>query len=84
MVSFLKTGDWFQESGVKPVAKFIPPRRLNCVINIIFWSLFTLIPFSYLAFTVLMSGNLLHIILLVIPLGLRKYYIQYRYLKCQM
>jgi len=70
MVSFLKTGDWFQESGVKPVAKFIPPRRLNCVINIIFWSLFTLIPFSYLAFTVLMSGNLLHIILLVIPLGL--------------
>lgn len=73
MVSLMNTGDWFKESGVKRVEKFVPPVNYCCLINMIFWSLFTLIPFSYLTFNVLMSGNLFYIALLVIPLALRKF-----------
>ncbi|XP_015377754.1 PREDICTED: 1-acyl-sn-glycerol-3-phosphate acyltransferase delta-like, partial [Diuraphis noxia] len=32
MVSFFNTGDWFKESGVKPVEKFVPPYRYYCVL----------------------------------------------------
>lgn len=74
MVSFFNTGDWFKESGVKPLEKFVPPRRYYCVLNMIFWTLVTLIPFFYVAFNVLLSGNLLHITLLSAPFGLRKFY----------
>jgi len=73
MVSFLKTGDWFKESGVEPLEKFIPPHRYYCVLNIAFWILFTLIPFFYFSFIILMSGNLLYIVLFFAPLGLRKF-----------
>lgn len=72
MVSFLNTGDWFEESGVEPLEKFIPPRRYYCVLNMAFWMLFTLTAFFYFAFDVLMSGSFLRIALFFAPLGLRK------------
>lgn len=73
MVSFVDTGDWFKTSGVKPLEKFITPRGYASLLNIIFWSLFTLIPLLYLSFKILISGNLIHMALLVAPLYLRKY-----------
>lgn len=76
MVSFFNTGDWFKESGVKPVEKFVPPYRYYCLLNMVFWSILILVPFFYLAFNIFTSGNLLHILFLVIPLGLRKFNIQ--------
>lgn len=76
MVSFFETGDWFKKSGVKPVEKFFPPYRYNCLINMVFWSVLILALFFYFAFNILISGNLLHVILLVVPIGLRKFKIQ--------
>lgn len=73
MVSFFKTGDWFKESGVKPLEKFIAPYRYNCVLNIVFWSIIILVPFFYCAFNILTSGNIFHILLFIVPLGLRAY-----------
>jgi len=70
MVSFLNTGDWFKESGVKPLEKFVPPYRYYSLLNIVFWSILILTPFFYFTFNVLISGNLLQILLLVVPLGL--------------
>lgn len=72
MVSFVNTGDWFKENDVKPLEVYVPPYRYGCVVNIIFWSLVTLIPLFYLAFKILISGNIFHIILFLIPFGLRK------------
>lgn len=76
MVSFVNTGDWFKENDVKPLEKFIPPHSYNCVLNIVFWSLFTLIPFFYFTYKILISGNLFHIILLAIPIVLSKFFFQ--------
>lgn len=73
MVSFLKTGDWFKENGIKSVEEIYPPNRYYCVLNMAFWSLLTLISFFYLGFKILISGNLLHIALFLIPIGLRKF-----------
>ncbi|XP_050053412.1 1-acyl-sn-glycerol-3-phosphate acyltransferase delta-like isoform X2 [Aphis gossypii] len=70
MVSFFNTGDWFKESGVKPLEKFVPPLRYYSLINIILWSILILVPFFYFTFNVLISGNLLHILMLMVPLGL--------------
>jgi hypothetical protein len=75
MVSFFNTGDWFKESGVKPVEKFVPPNRYYSLLNIVFWSILILTPFFYFTFNILISGNLLHILLLVVPIGLRKFII---------
>jgi len=76
MVSFFNTGDWFKESGVKPVEKFVPPYRYYCLLNMIFWSILVLVPFFYLAFNIFISGNILHILLLLVPIGLREFNIQ--------
>lgn len=76
MVSFLNTGDWFKESGVKPVEKYVPPRNYFSVINMVFWSLFTLVPFFYLAFNILISGNLNHMALFTLPVFLREFIIK--------
>lgn len=70
MVSFFNTGDWFKESGVTPVEKFVPPHSYYCLLNMIFWSILVLVPFFYLAFSIFISGNILHILLLVVPIGL--------------
>lgn len=77
MVSFVNTGDWFKESGVKPLEKCIPPYSYNCVLNILFWALFTLIPAIYFSYKILISGNLFHIILLTIPTVLGKFSFTY-------
>lgn len=73
MVSFMNTGDWFKESGVKPVEKYVPPRRYSCVINMVFWSLFSLLLFFYLAFNILISGNLVYIVLFTLSIFLREF-----------
>jgi len=73
MVSFVNTGDWFKESGVEPLEKFVPPRRYYCLLNVIGFSLVTLIPFFYLASKILISGNLIYISLLALPIVLREF-----------
>lgn len=70
MVSFVNTGDWFKESGVEPLEKFVSPRRYYCLLNVIGFSLITLIPFFYLASKILISGNLIYISLLALPIVL--------------
>ncbi|VVC31726.1 Acyltransferase, C-terminal domain,Phospholipid/glycerol acyltransferase [Cinara cedri] len=70
MVSYVNTGDWFKENDVKPLEKFITPRSYMSLLNIIFWSLVTFLPFLYLSFKILISGNLLHIGLLTLLLCL--------------
>lgn len=72
MVSFVNTGDWFKESGVEPLKKFVPPRRYYCLLNIVVFSLFTLISFFYLAGKIIISGNLIYISLLALPIVLRE------------
>lgn len=73
MVSFVNTGDWFKESGVEPLEKFVPPYSYNCVLNILFWALFTLIPFFYFTYNIFISGNLFHILLWAMPIVLSKF-----------
>lgn len=72
MVSFANTGDWFKESGLEPLEKFVPPRRYCCLLNVIGFSLFTIIPYFYLAGKVLLSANLIHISLLTLPIVIRE------------
>jgi len=66
MVSFVNTGDWFKESGVEPLEKFVPPRRYYCLLNTVLFSLITFVSFFYLASKVITSGNLIYISLLAL------------------
>lgn len=49
MESFLRTGDWFKESGVRPVKGFNINRRPYTLLNVVFWNSAINCPLLYLA-----------------------------------
>ncbi|XP_018577240.1 1-acyl-sn-glycerol-3-phosphate acyltransferase delta isoform X2 [Anoplophora glabripennis] len=58
--SFIKTGDFFETSGLPRVEPFELPRRLHSPVHIAFWLSCTLIPISYYLIKLLFSGELLY------------------------
>lgn len=61
MESFLRTGDWFSESGVQRVDTFTLPRRCYSLINMVGWALVILIPMIYYLTKLITSGSTLYV-----------------------
>ncbi|XP_075232638.1 1-acyl-sn-glycerol-3-phosphate acyltransferase gamma-like [Lycorma delicatula] len=59
MESFLKTGDWFVESGVRRVEPFKLPRRVYSLLNMVGWAIVILCPLVYHLMQLLLSGSTL-------------------------
>lgn len=58
--SFHKHGDFFHDTGVKPVPAIIQKPSLSCLINMIVWSFMTLAPILFYLTKLLFSGELLY------------------------
>jgi len=61
MESFLHTGDFFTESGVKRVEPFLLPRRYYSLFNMVTWAIVAIVPVFYYLTCLLMSGSSVYI-----------------------
>lgn len=58
--SFHKHGDFFHDTGVKPVPGIIQKPSLSCLMNMIVWAFMTLAPILFYLTKLLFSGELLY------------------------
>ncbi|XP_017776995.1 PREDICTED: 1-acyl-sn-glycerol-3-phosphate acyltransferase gamma [Nicrophorus vespilloides] len=58
--SFVKTGDFFETSGVERVEGFSLPRRLHPLINMVMWMITILCPMIYYLIRLLFSGQMIY------------------------
>ncbi|XP_050537687.1 1-acyl-sn-glycerol-3-phosphate acyltransferase delta-like [Daktulosphaira vitifoliae] len=71
MDSFIKTGDWFKESGVEPLEKFKSKRKYSSLVNFIFWAVVVLVPLAKLLCNFMIFGKFIFLgVLLFIFCGL--------------
>lgn len=74
MESFLKTGDWFLESGVRRVEPFKLPRRIYSLLNMFGWAIITLCPLVYQLMLLLLYGSTLSICIALSIIFMCKYF----------
>lgn len=79
MESFLRTGDWFSESGVQRVDTFTLPRRYYSLINMVGWALVILIPMIYYLTKLITSGSTLYVSIGITVILLSEYFIAISY-----
>lgn len=58
--SFHKHGDFFHDTGVKPVQGVLQKPSMSCLINMIVWSFVTLAPIMFYLTKLLFSGELVY------------------------
>lgn len=73
--SFLKTGSFFETSGIPKLEGFELKPRFNSVINIAIWLLLIFVPMLYYLMKLLCSGELVYFSIGASIIGACKYYI---------
>lgn len=59
--SFHNTGDFFKESNVRPIPAIDLPRRVQPMINTLFWTFLVLTPMLYYLTQLIFGGNLIYL-----------------------
>jgi lysophosphatidic acid acyltransferase/lysophosphatidylinositol acyltransferase len=61
--SFHETGDFFKNSGIKPIEPIVFPNRKSSLINWVAWMFVALLPILFFLINELMSGQIFHVII---------------------